>query len=76
VWLLQISLDGGRKILTRGNVETMCGAETEGKANQRLPQLWDPCHIQTPKPDNIIVAKKCMHRGASYSCLLRGFGRT
>jgi hypothetical protein len=27
------------KILTRGNTETKCGAQTEGKAIQRLPGL-------------------------------------
>jgi hypothetical protein len=27
------------KILTEGNMETRCGAETEGKAIQRLPHL-------------------------------------
>jgi hypothetical protein len=27
------------KILTGGNMETKCGAETEGKATQRLPHL-------------------------------------
>jgi hypothetical protein len=27
------------KILTGGNMETKCGAETEGKAIQRLPHL-------------------------------------
>jgi hypothetical protein len=29
----------GEKILTGGNMETKCGAETEGKAIQRLPYL-------------------------------------
>jgi hypothetical protein len=28
------------KIHTRGNMETKCGAKTEGKAIQRLPHLW------------------------------------
>jgi hypothetical protein len=27
------------KILTRGNMETKCGTETEGKAIQKLPHL-------------------------------------
>ena len=29
----------GNKILTGGNIETKCGAETEGKAIERLPHL-------------------------------------
>jgi hypothetical protein len=32
-----VLLRRGNKILTRGNTETKCGAETEGKAIQRLP---------------------------------------
>jgi hypothetical protein len=34
-----VLLRRGNKILTRGNRETKCGAETEGKAIQRLPHL-------------------------------------
>jgi hypothetical protein len=34
-----VLLRRGNKILTGGNVETKCGAETEGKAIQRLPHL-------------------------------------
>jgi hypothetical protein len=30
---------GGNKILTGGNMDPKCGAETEGKAIQRLPHL-------------------------------------
>jgi hypothetical protein len=34
----------GNKILTGGTMETKCGAETEGKAIQRLPHLgYIPC---------------------------------
>jgi hypothetical protein len=32
-------LKRGNKILTGGNTKTKCGAETEGKAIQRLPHL-------------------------------------
>jgi len=46
-------------------METKCGAETEGKAIQRLPHLGiQPKHIQPPNPDNIPDAKKCMLTGA------------
>ena len=34
-----VLLRRGNKILTGGNTETMCGAETEGTAIQRLPHL-------------------------------------
>ena len=34
-----VLLRRGNKILTGGNTETKCGAETEGKAIQRLPHL-------------------------------------
>jgi hypothetical protein len=34
-----VLLRRGNKILTGGNIETKCGAETEGKPIQRLPHL-------------------------------------
>ena len=34
-----VLLRKGNKILTEGNMETKCGAETEGKAIQRLSHL-------------------------------------
>jgi hypothetical protein len=34
-----VLLRRGNKILTGGNMETKCGAETEGKSIQRLPHL-------------------------------------
>jgi len=40
-----VLLRRGNKILTGGNMETKYGAETEGKAIQRLPS-----HIQSPNP--------------------------
>ena len=43
------------KILTGGNMEKKCGAETEEKAIQRLPHL-NPSHIQPSNPDIIVDA--------------------
>jgi hypothetical protein len=34
-----VLLRRGNKILIGGNMESKCGAETEGKATQRLPHL-------------------------------------
>jgi hypothetical protein len=34
-----VLLRRGNKIVTGGNIETNCGAKTEGKAIQRLPHL-------------------------------------
>jgi hypothetical protein len=34
-----VLLRRGNRILMGGNTETTCGAETEGKAIQKLPQL-------------------------------------
>jgi hypothetical protein len=48
------------KILTGGNMETKCGAETEGKAIQRLPSPGDPSHIQLPNPDAIVDTRMCL----------------
>ena len=36
---VSVFLRRGNKILTGGNMETKCGAETEGKAIQKLPHL-------------------------------------
>jgi hypothetical protein len=52
------------KIFTGANIETKCGAETEGKKIQRLPHLGDPYHIQSPNIDTIVDVKKCMLTGA------------
>jgi len=56
-------------LLSKGNSGTKSRAETEGKAMQRLP------HRQTPKPDTIADATKCLLIGGWYSSLLRGFAR-
>jgi hypothetical protein len=48
------------KMLTGGNTETKCGAETEGKAIQRLLHLGNLSHIQAQNQDAIVDAKKCL----------------
>jgi hypothetical protein len=35
----------------------------------------NPSHLQTPNPDTIADAKKCLLTGAGYSCPLRGSAR-
>ena len=45
---------------THGNTGTKNGAETEGKAIQRTALPGDPSHMQTPNPDTIADAKKCL----------------
>jgi hypothetical protein len=37
--VLRSFLEGGKKMPMGGDTETKCGAETEGKAIQRLPHL-------------------------------------
>jgi hypothetical protein len=45
-----VLLRRGNKILTGGNTETKCGAETEGKAIQRLPHLGSiPYTVTKPR---------------------------
>ena len=51
------------KILTVGNMETKSGAETEGKTIQTAP-LGHTSHIQSPIPDTIVDAKKCVLIGS------------
>ena len=51
----------GNKILTWGNMEPKCGAETEGKAIQRLSHLGlHPVCIQSSNSDTVVDAKKCL----------------
>jgi hypothetical protein len=48
-------------LLSKGNTKN--GAETEGKAIQRLPHLG-LYHMQPPNPDSIADAKKHLLTGA------------
>jgi len=57
-----ILLKRGNKVLKGGNKETKFGAETEGKAIQRLPHLGIHS-VQTPNPDIVVDAKKCLLTG-------------
>jgi hypothetical protein len=66
-----VLLRRGNKILTGGNLETKCGAETEGKAIQRLPHLGIQA-IYSHQAQTLVEVKKCLLSGACYSCLLRG----
>ena len=54
----------GNKILTGGNMETKCGAETEGKAASETAPPGDPSHIQLPNPDTIVFTGNCLLTGA------------
>ena len=63
-WMFQPFLEGKKKYSPGEITETKCGAETEGKAIQRLPHLGAPSHIQSPNPDTIEDAKKCMLTGS------------
>jgi hypothetical protein len=56
-----VLLRRGIKISIGGNMETKFGPETEGKVIQRLPHLEIyPIHIQSPNPDTIVNANKCL----------------
>jgi hypothetical protein len=59
-----ILLRRANKILTGGNTETKCGAETKRKGHPETAPPGDPSHIQTPNPDTIVDAKKCLLTGA------------
>jgi hypothetical protein len=50
--------------LSKGNTGTKSGAETEIRAIQRLPQPWDPSHLEIPNHVTIVDAKKCLLTGA------------
>jgi hypothetical protein len=52
-------------LLSEGNMETKCRAETE-KKKKRHPETappGDPSHIQAPNSDTIVDAKKHMLTG-------------
>jgi hypothetical protein len=55
-----VLLGRGNKMLTGGNMETKCGAETEGKAMQRLSHLGIHPIYPLPNPDSIVDARKCL----------------
>jgi hypothetical protein len=44
----------------------------EGPSHPETAPPGDPSHIQSPNPDTIVDANKCLLTGAWYSCLLRG----
>jgi len=46
-----------------------------GNGHPETARPGDPAHTQTPNPDNIADAKKCMLTGAWYNYLLRGSAR-
>ena len=50
-------------LLYKGNTGAKNGAETKGKAIQ-ASSPGDPFHMQTPNPDTIADAKKCLLTGA------------
>jgi hypothetical protein len=56
-------------LLRRGNKipmggVTKCGAETEGKVHPENAPLGNPSHIQSPNPDTIVDANKCLLTGS------------
>jgi hypothetical protein len=55
-----ILLKRGKKIPMEGVTETKCGAETEGET----APPGDPSYIQSPNPDTIVNANKCLLTGA------------
>ena len=50
-------------LLSKGNIGTKSGTETEGKAIQETTPPGDPSHMQTPNPDTIADVKKCLLTG-------------
>jgi len=53
-----VLLEGETKVVTGENMETKFGAETEGKAIQRLPHLGiQPIYIQPPNPTILLMPR-------------------
>jgi hypothetical protein len=71
---ISIFLRRGNKTPTEGVTETKCGVESEEMTIQRLTHLGgDSSHIQSPNPDTVVDANKCLLTVACYICVLRGF---
>ena len=51
-------------LLSKENIGTKSGAETERKGHPETAPPGDPSHTQTPNPDTIADAKKCLLTGA------------
>ena len=66
VWILRYFLEGGTKYRDK------VWSRDWRKGHPETAPPGDPSHIQTPNPDTIVDAKKCLLTGAWYSCLLRG----
>ena len=55
-----VLLRRGIKILMGEDTKTKYGGETGEKTIQKLPDLGNPSHIQSPNPDTIVDTKNCM----------------
>jgi hypothetical protein len=53
----------GELLLSKGNTGTKSGAETEGKAIQRLRPTWESIPHADTKADTTGDAKKCLLTG-------------
>jgi hypothetical protein len=70
-----VLLRRGNKTLTGGNIEWKCGAETKGKAIQRLPHMgFNPIYSHQTQMLLEVPGNACW-QGAWYGCLLRGSAR-
>ena len=67
-----VLLRKGNKTPMGGDTETLCGAETEGKAVQRLHGSGDSPQLLSPNPDSSVDANKHLLTGDGPNCLLRG----
>jgi hypothetical protein len=54
-----VLLRRGNKIPLGGDTETKCEAETEGRQFGDC-STWDPSHVQSPNPDSVVDANKCL----------------
>ena len=62
-----------RSLVTGGSRETKSRDWRKGHPETAPP--GDPSHIQTPNPETIADAKKCLLKGACNTCLLRDSAR-
>jgi hypothetical protein len=72
VWILLSILEGRNKTPMEGVTETKLWSRNWRNDHPATDSPEDPSHLQSPNPDTIVDANKCLLTGAWHSCLLRG----
>jgi hypothetical protein len=72
VWILRSFLEGGTKYPWKSYGDKVWSKDWREGHPDTVPP-GDRSHTQSPNPDTIVNANKCLLTGAWYSCLLRDY---